>query len=118
MGLSPEGLCLNHDPARQEIARQTRIAGGRASGAKKREKRIVTPSDAPPPPKTLEDAVRYFAFITHAVATGTMDARTGHECAYALTGFKSAVEKRDLERQIIALRKELADHSKRPARVS
>lgn len=121
-GLSPAGLCFNHDPDRREISRETKAAGGRAAGAAKRAARTpggrVAPEDVPPPPKNLEDAVRYFAWITHAVATGRLDARTGHEAAYALNGFKAAAEKRDLEREIAELRKELADAKRRTVRAS
>lgn len=76
------------------------------------------PADVPPAPRTLADAVRLFSFITHAVASGKMGARIGHEAAYALTGFRSAVEKRDLEREIVALRAQLDTLKKRPARAS
>ena len=37
-----------------------------------------------------------------------MDARTGHEIGYLVNAFKAAVEKRDLQREIEQLRRELA----------
>jgi hypothetical protein len=65
------------------------------------------PDNAPPVPETLDDAAKYFAWITNAVVTGQLDARSGHEAAFALKGFESAIAKRDLEREISKLRAEL-----------
>ncbi|CAN5872334.1 hypothetical protein BH11GEM2_BH11GEM2_06720 [soil metagenome] len=121
LGLSPAGRCLNHDPERQEAARQVRIAGGIAAGKSKRERRAaagakgVFPDDVPAVPKTLDDATKYYAWIVNAVATGRLDARSGHECSFALHGFRAAAEKRDLEREIKKLRDELAE-ARRPKR--
>ena len=122
LGLSLDGLCLNHDPERQDAVLAIRVAGGQAAGAAKRAARAAraanVPDDVPPAPKTLDDAVRYFAYITHAVATGKLDARSAHEAAYALNGFKAAVEKRDLEREIKGLRKQLEEMKRTPQRAS
>lgn len=101
MNLSADGLCLNHDPERREAARAVHAAGGRARGAKRREARAIeTPNDTPSRPKNLEDATAYFSWLVDAGATGRLDARTVHECAFALKGFQSAAEKRDLERKL------------------
>lgn len=108
LGLGASGLCLSHDPKRKAAARAVRAAGGRAAGAAKRAARVSIPDGVPKPPRNLEEATTYFAWITDAIATGRMDARTGHECAFALKGFQSAAEKRDLQREIAALRAELA----------
>jgi hypothetical protein len=121
LGLSAAGLCLNHDPERAAAAREIRAAGGRATGAAKRaakETRLTAPDDVPAAPRTLDDAVRYFAYLTHAVASGKMDARAAHEAAYSLNGFKAAVEKRDLEREIKALQKQLTELKQGPRRAS
>ncbi len=108
LGLSPAGYCLNHDVERVEAAREVHAAGGRATGAAKRAARVTLPPDVPPVPKTLDDAVRYFAWLTNAIVTGRLDARSGHEAAFSLKGFQSAAEKRDLQREIQKLRAELA----------
>lgn len=117
--LSEDGLCAAHDPARQEESRAIRVAGGKSGGRRSRAARNAAqekaPLNVPPAPKTLDDATRYFAWIVNAVATGALDARSGHECAYALNGFKAAAEKRDLEREIQQLREELAA-ARRPRR--
>jgi len=111
VGLSAAGVCLSHDPERAAMARELRAAGGRAAGAAARERKAALkaqfPRVVPPVPKNLEDATKYFAWLVDMGATGQMDARTVHECAFALKGFQSAAEKRDLEREIKKLREEL-----------
>jgi hypothetical protein len=122
LGISADGLCLMHDPARRDAALASSAAGGRAKGEARRAARerraLEKPDDTPPAPKTLDDATKYFAWIAHAVTTGRLDARSGHEAAYALNGFKAAAEKRDLEREIKALRKQLDELKMLPRRVS
>lgn len=108
LGLGATGLCLTHDPARKTAAREVRAAGGRAAGAAKRAARVVLPTNVPAPPRTLDDAVKFASWLTHAVCVGTLDARSAHEAGYALNVFKAAVEKRDLQREIASLRAELA----------
>ncbi len=107
LGLGENGLCLSHDPERKAAAREVRAAGGRAAGESKRASRPV-PNNVPPPPKTLDDAVKFASWLTHAVCVGTLDARSAHEAGYSLNVFKAAVEKRDLQREIAQLRAELA----------
>ena len=114
LGLGATGLCVVHDPARADKAAATRSAGGRAAAAKKREAATARPADCPAAPRTLADAVRWSSWAMLAVATGDIDARTGHEIGYLVNAFKAAVEKRDLERQIEELRAELAEARKRP----
>lgn len=83
------GLCLWHDPARRERAKELRAAGSRAAGAARRNRRIRTVSadDAPRPPETLEDAVEWLSWLGWAVTVGRLDARTVHEASYALRAF-------------------------------
>ena len=108
LGLSEAGLCLNHDALRADAAREVRAAGGRATGAAKRAAKAALPSDVPPPPKNLDDAVKFASWLTHAVCVGTLDARSAHEAGYCLNAFRGAAEKRDLQREIQKLRAELA----------
>jgi hypothetical protein len=110
ISLSPEGLCLAHDPERQALAREMRAAGGRKSAAENKRRRdeaiaaknaekpqsangIVFSGNTPPQPKTLEDAAGYLAHTAHAVANGQCDARTAHETTFALKGFMEAASK-------------------------
>lgn len=125
MGLSSGGLCMNHDPARREAMRAIRVEGGRASGAKKRAARADREAKpqgaavAPPPlPKTSDDAVRYFAWAVDEMANGRMDADQGRTIGYLLTGFRSTVEKRDIEQRLKLALRTIAELQKQPRRVS
>jgi len=109
LNLSPEdGLCIAHDPERVDEARAMRVAAGKATGLANRKRRAASPLVVPKPPRTLQDAVEWSSWAMHAVATGEIDARTGHEIGYLVNAFKAAVEKRDLLAEIEALRAELA----------
>jgi hypothetical protein len=44
----------------------------------------------------------------HAIATGDLDARTGHEVGYLVARFTEALNKRDLLAEIEQLRRDLA----------
>jgi hypothetical protein len=108
LGLSDAGYCLAHDPERREAALAMRSAGGHAAKASKVRAKAALPEDVPRAPKTLDDAVKFASWLTHAVCVGTLDARSAHEAGYSLNVFKAAIEKRDLQREIAALRAELA----------
>jgi len=114
LNLSPvSGLCIQHDPDRADSARAVRVAGGQASGTKRRLAKAALPDGVPKAPKTIEDAENFASWLTHAVCVGEIDARTAHEAAVCLREFRGAAEKRIMEREIKALRKELAE-AKRP----
>lgn len=109
MNLSADsGLCVQHDPARAVARAAMQAAGGVAAKEAKVRAKAADPSIVPPVPKNLDDATKYFAWLVDAGATGKMDARSVHECSFALKGFQSALEKRDLLREITKLRAELA----------
>ena len=117
LNLSPSsGLCMMHDPERVEERRAMHSAGGAAAKVAKRRAKAADPAAVPEIPKTLDDAATYFAWLVDQGARGAMDARTVHECAFALKGFQSAAEKRDMEREIKKLRDELADARKESPR--
>ena len=101
MNLSPtSGLCVQHDPERAEAARALRVEGGRASGAAKRRAKAALPEGVPSAPRSLEDAVQWSSWAMRAIATGEIDARTGHEVGYLIARFAEAVNKRDLEKRL------------------
>lgn len=112
LNLGKTGLCLSHDPARIQEARAIRVKGGVAAGVSKRLAKAANPKLVPKPPRTLQDAVDWSSWAMHSVAIGEIDARTGHEVGYLVNAFKAAVEKRDLLREIEALRAELAEAQK------
>ena len=91
-------------------------AGGAAAKVAKVRAAAADPAVVPEIPKTLDDAAKYFAWLVDQGARGAMDARTVHECAFALKGFQSAAEKRDMEREIKKLRDELAHARKESPR--
>ena len=119
LNLSPEnGQCLMHDSARTEERLRVTQAGGVASAQAKRDRKTADPDDVPSAPKTLEDAAEFASWLTHAVVVGRLDARTGHEAAYALRAFQAMAEKRDLQKEVASLRHELAAAQKRPLGVA
>ena len=80
--------CFWHDPKKQEAARAARRRGADTTNGKRPPKfRTVTPEAAPPPPQTIEDATMWASWAVWAVATGTIDGKTGHEIGYVLRAF-------------------------------
>ena len=121
LGVSPvTRLCAFHDPERREQMHERRASGGRAAGASQREARAERKrrGRVPRAPKTLEDAVQWSSWAMHGVATGELDARSGHEIGYLVNAFKAAVEKRDLEIEIKKLRETIASLNKQPRGVA
>ena len=82
-------------------------AGQRASTAAKRKAKAAEPEGVPPAPKTLADAVRWSSWAMHAVATGRLDARSGHEIGYLVNAFMSSVDRRTLQRRVEELTAQL-----------
>jgi hypothetical protein len=103
------GLCVQHDPARVAERAAMRSAGGHAAKVAKVRAHAADPSIVPAAPKTIEDAEKFASWLTHAVCTGKIDARTAHEAAVCLREFRGASEKRIMERELKALRAALAD---------
>lgn len=122
LGLSDDGYCLQHDPARADEAQAVRAAGGKAAGKARREAAAAARPDLPPGmprrrPRTLDDAVRWSSWSVLAVATGAIDARTAHEISVLLQTFTKAVERREVLRKIDSLseRLEQVEQKRRPA---
>jgi len=90
MDVANEGeRCIWHDPGRRKEAREARRRGARRANQKRQTKgaRTADPSKVPDRPRTVEDAVEWASWAVHAVATGEIDARTGHEIGYVLRAF-------------------------------
>ena len=116
IGISPtSGLCPVHDPASRERMRRTRAKGGRAT---RKGPIVVDRADAPPAPQSLDDAVAFASWLTHAVVIGKIDARTAHESGYCLTQFTSAAKQRDLERRVKELLRQIDEMKKAGGRVA
>jgi hypothetical protein len=109
-GLSDAGLCIWHDPERRQQVAEMRSKGARTANPKraKHTARTVSAEDAPPAPESLEDCVRWSSWLTVAVTTGVLDARTTKEAVQAIRELRASLEKRDLEREVADLKRQLA----------
>jgi len=96
------GLCVWHDPDRKGKADAMRQRAGKI-GARRKWQR-ATP---PPPPQTLDDAVRYASYVVHAVATGDLDAKRGQVAVKAIDTFTRGLAARDLAGQVRELQAQL-----------
>ncbi len=67
----------------------------------------MNPEEAPPPPEALEDVAVWLRWLTVAVVTGRVDARTAHEATVALKELRPTLEKIDLDRRVKELEKQL-----------
>lgn len=105
------GQCFHHAPCRQEERREARKRGGRNAHAKDGA-RTVPSDEAPPPPETLEDAVVWASWATYAVATGRIDARTGHEIGYLLRALQDGLKAVDVSERVEELREQVAELKK------
>ena len=59
------------------------------------------------PPKTLDDVVAWASWTVFAAATGVLDDKTAREVNRSLTTLRMALEKRDLEKRVHELEREL-----------
>lgn len=113
LGLSDAGLCSFHDPERADAAQAMRSRGGIASAATKRRRREAAKDDerrrkgVPKRPDNLEEASAFSSWAFHAVASGEIDGDTNRSIQYGVSVFKSTIEKRDLERRIKQLTKQV-----------
>ena len=61
---------------------------------------------------------QWASWAMHQVATGELDARSGHEIGFLANAFRASVEKRDLEIEIKKLRETIASLNKQPRGVA
>jgi len=125
-GLSPEGLCLMHDPLRRHVADEARRAGARTTGAVppvppsngKHTVRVVPPHAVPGgrPPKTLDDCVRWASWLAFAAVTGLLDGVTVREGNRSLATLKDSFHKRDLQAEVRRLRALVTQYEQERAR--
>jgi hypothetical protein len=115
-GLSVDGLCSVHDPARTGLMRDALAKSVEVRQQKRILAKTILPDGMLSPPKTLNDAVRWSAWAMHAAVTGAIDARTAHEVGFLVNSFTASLQKRDLQRTIDKLRAELAEAKKEHAR--
>jgi hypothetical protein len=93
-------VCIWHGPS--EAAREARQRGNDSDarpGRKPAEIRTLPAAELPgggTPPQTLEEVATWFGWLTVQLATGRLDYRVGREIGHALTGYRTALEKKDL----------------------
>lgn len=95
---TPAGLrCLWHDEGRRREAREARRRGQKSAIKARAKDRIQTveAEEAPPMPKTLDEVVEWLAWLSVAVVTGRVDARTAKEATTAVDKLRLALKDRD-----------------------
>lgn len=91
--LNPEtGLCVWHDPEREEQRRQMQRQGGKATAAKRRPDGLL-PEELPPL-ESHEDAQRWLDRVGRAVATGRIDNRDANSVVRAVEAWIKAEAER------------------------
>jgi hypothetical protein len=105
-GLNPDtGLCLWHDPEREDEARRIRSKGGK----RKAEASAVLPPESPPAPTSVEDAAQLLSWLSHAVLRGEVDRHTARDVGYLLRAFVDASEV-DVEDRLESVESLLESH--------
>jgi hypothetical protein len=104
--------CLFHDKAQARKASEARSKGAATTNAKRAATavRVAAPDQLPNKLESIEDAAVFGAWLTVAVVTGVVDARTAAEGSRALRVFVDAqrhVDKND--ERFRALEKKLAE---------
>lgn len=99
------GRCWSHCAHRREEADAARRRGGITSAKKKRGPDVsADPSDAPPAPRTMADAVDWASWTARAVAVGELSERRAREVTSAIREFRQGLEKASLAAEIGELR--------------
>ena len=109
--VGPSGLCLHHDPAKKRQVAAVRSRGGKAAGKAKMAQRVrtVDASEAPPAPQTIEDCATWASWAVHAVAVGSIDARTGDTVGKLLNALQRALKDGRLVEDVTTLRAQIAE---------
>jgi hypothetical protein len=105
-------MCMFHDAAQARKASEARSRGAAVTNAKRAATavRVAELDQLPNRLESIEDAAEFGAWITIAVAIGTIDARTAAEASRALRVYVDAqrhVDKND--ERFRALEKKLAE---------
>jgi hypothetical protein len=103
-----EGFCFMHSKNPDIIEKRAAArskAGKRTGGHNRRKIRFAPAGEAPPPPKTVEEAVAYASWATHAVAVGIIDPQVGATIQRLLREFREGKARPDIEKRIGELEK-------------
>jgi hypothetical protein len=106
-------VCIFHGPPEEAAAARQRGRDGQAAAYEARKASIgtVDPDELPAggaPPQTLADVATWFSWLTVQLATGRVDYRIGREIGHALTGYRTALEKKELSAKVGDLQAKLA----------
>lgn len=102
--------CWIHCPHVEEERAHARKKGGVNSRKTDNEDQVVPFGDAPEPPETLDDAVRWASWAAMQVAVGGLDTSRANSVARLLKEFRQALEKsesREALEKIEAMRERL-----------
>ena len=107
------GLCLIHadDPTRKRQLAAARSRGGKTAAKRRIDGKIrtVDASEAPPAPQTIEDCATWASWAVHAVAVGSIDARTGDTVGKLLNALQRALKDGRLVEDVTTLRAQIAE---------
>lgn len=114
-GLCSEcGRCFAHCEHREDRMARARSRGGYAAT---KGSGTLPPGEVPPPPETLEDAVLWAAWASHAVATGELGTTRANAAARLLKEFRQALERHESAEKLEEIRRrveELGDDGDAP----
>ena len=107
-GLSAEGLCALHDPARAASVASKRRAGSRNSS-----KAYLKSDELPPPPETIEGCKTWLSWLLEQVVTGALDANAAREATKMVEAKRRALrDDGNAEKRMKALEAALARQAK------
>jgi len=110
-GLSDEGLCIHHDPARRKLVERARSDGGRTTAEKRRKRPKLHDSDLPP--LTSHEAAEVWTDeIGRAAATGRMSAAHANAALRAVKEWREARESGKVSERLESLLDALAEWRK------
>ena len=108
-GVSAEGLCKFHDPARREEVTEERRRGARTTTALRRaiDDPTVTSEDTPPEARDLETAVPWLTWVALQLATGGIAPSRAREITNAMREFRNTQERLNLDRRLKDLEQQM-----------
>jgi hypothetical protein len=94
-----------------------RVLGAQAMNKKKREQKATSgPQGISTNAQTLDELLRLQAHVNEQCRLGHMDSKTADSMTKGIRSAQALIEKRDLLRQVQALRKEIAEaRGRKPA---
>jgi hypothetical protein len=103
--LSEAGLCPAHDPERH-AARMVGMERSIETRQAKAERRRTSPEGMPEgQPKTLADCVQWSGWVSHAVASGTIDNRAAEIILKGIGELRQSLDKKELEERLYRVEK-------------